>query len=130
MKKIFLIDQEKFRCSLIEMSLKNEGISTFALQNPKESLNFIEDILPDIILVDLSTLLSSNGQFFLNELKLNNKISNIPMIAMGMAKDANEFNLLYKNIQFEHFIERPFSIAQLKNQIKGILKNVSLNKKV
>ncbi|MBF0359851.1 MAG: hypothetical protein HQK49_02515 [Oligoflexia bacterium] len=109
------------------MTLKCEGISTFSLQSTKESFNFIEDILPDLLLIDLTTFINDNqndnGQDFIEQLKLNPKTSNIPIVGMGSAEDLSRLQLQLKlQLQFKHFIKRPFSISQLGEEIKNILK--------
>ena len=63
-KSFFFIDREKFLRDMVELSLKEKGLAIYTIDSAKDCIYLIKDLTPDLIIVDLDTLLPNLEDFF------------------------------------------------------------------
>ena len=116
---IIAVDDDESVLDMYKSGLFDFEVLTFS--NPKEARDFLDktDRLPDLILMDI--LMSYlDGITFIREIKMNPRLSSIPIIAVTGLGDAATLNdaLLFGATDY---IIKPFDIADLSSRIKRII---------
>ena len=114
-------DQEGVRQLLMEV-LRSEGFNVTSASNGYEAMDALEDVSPDLILVDMK-MPGMNGLDVLREIK-SREISCLPimMTAYGELEIANEAMGLGE----KYFINKPFDIDDLRKVVKDVLEEGDL----
>ena len=120
MQKILIVeDDEKLRCEL-EIFLNNNGYKVETIKTFDNTINDIQAINPDLILLDIS-LPNADGEHICKEIR---KKSNIPIIIIT-SRDSEIDELLCINYGADHYITKPFNIQILLAKIGSLLKRAS-----
>ena len=116
MKKIIIVDDEPDVIYSIKEGLGN-NYNIKSSTNGKQLFEILESYTPDLILLDIM-MPEMNGWQIIKKLKQNEKMKNIPIIIITARKDkiAEKAGRFYA----EDFIEKPFSMIDLKNRIEKI----------
>ena len=117
MKKVLVVeDDTSIRELLIEL-LESEGYQVTASSNGVEALKSLEDLIPDLILMDIMMPIM-DGYAFRKELLLNTIWNQIPVLAMsaqfqGQQKlsDYGIFNFINKPLELNHLLETVKSLS-------------------
>lgn len=114
MKKILVVDDEKFIVQSVSKSLKKEGYNVVTAQNISEAKVVIRNEPPDLIITDV--MVPYLGGFdFVDEVKQNSKTKHIPIILItGMDKAILEST----HTSSEECLTKPFSSEELINAVK------------
>lgn len=114
-------DQEGVRQLLMEV-LRSEGFNVTSASNGYEAMDALEDVSPDLILVDMK-MPGMNGLDVLREIK-SREISCLPimMTAYGELEIANEA----MGLGVKYFINKPFDIDDLRKVVKDVLEEGDL----
>lgn len=84
MTSIFYIEKEKFLRSMMEHLCKTKGINVYTIDSSEDCLYLIEDLTPNLIVIDLSST-AGNLASFLDSLKATGL--NATLVATGIEKD-------------------------------------------
>jgi len=120
---IGIIEDEEDLLELLEFNLKQEGYDVVGFLNTKKVKDFINEEMPDLLIVDRN-LPKIEGVNFVKELK--NEGFDIPIIFLT-AKNSEEDILKGFEAGADDYITKPFSMAELKARVKAVLKR---NKKL
>jgi DNA-binding response OmpR family regulator len=116
---IIAVDDDDAILDMYKNGLVDFDVLTF--DNPKEAWEFLNktDRLPDLILMDIM-MSYLDGITFIREIRMNSKLSLIPVIAVSGLGDAATLNdaLLFGATDY---IIKPFDIGDLSNRIKRII---------
>lgn len=82
LKKILIIEDDKFLRTLASGKLKREGFEVFEAVGGKEGMNSAETNTPDLILLDI-ILPEIDGFEILRRLKTDEKLREIPVILLS-----------------------------------------------
>jgi signal transduction histidine kinase/DNA-binding response OmpR family regulator len=106
----------------------NEQYTVYEAENGIKALEILETNIVDIIISDI-LMPGMNGIEFCNELKGNTEYSHLPLILLSAKTDtATKIDGLKKGANV--YMEKPFSMKQLKAQITSIIENrINLQKK-
>ena len=117
---ILVIDDDADARKLARLVLENEGYSIIEAENGYLGLMRVAERIPSIILLDL-LMPNMNGHEFLNELELNERWENIPVIALtAMELDENERVGLENRVSM--IIQKgAYSIDYVLNAVREIL---------
>ncbi len=117
-KKILVIDDDKDILEPILLLLEEEGYVVITFQNVEHNYKKIEELKPDLILLDM-LISGSDGRIICKDLKKNAKLKNVPVVMMSAhhyaAKDA-------KVCGADGFLAKPFETFDLINTVKKYIK--------
>ena len=114
---ILLADDDTDDCLFFKDALEGLSIAVMftALHNGEQlmqHLNNQTNKLPDIIFLDLN-MPRKNGFECLSEIKLNQKLKQLPVIIFSTSLEQEVVSLLYKN-GAQYYIRKPAAFSQLK----------------
>ncbi len=119
-KKLLLIDDSNDTLDLLEIFLYKK-FDTFTAQNGFDALNIAQQEIPDCILTDIMMPVM-DGVKFLNNLKKNEDIAHIPVIAVtSFIKKMSTKSLL--NIGFTGVIIKPLARDKVLDTIKKVMES-------
>ena len=104
MKKILVVDDEKPISDIVKFNLAKEGYEVFSAYDGEEALQKVEEIHPDLILLDLM-LPKIDGLEVAKEVRKN---YDMPII-MVTAKDSEIDKVLGLEIGADDYVTKPFS---------------------
>ena len=113
MKSAFYIEQEKFLRDMFELLFKDEGLKLYSTKYTEECLYLIEDISPDIIIVDFKSV-GEKFDDFLEAINSNQKTNKIPFVLTGFGPDLKDL----KETDFIGVLEKPISPTGLLERLK------------
>lgn len=118
--KILVVDDEKPISDIIKFNLKKEGFDVYTAYDGEEALQKVEEVDPDLILLDLM-LPKIDGLEVAREVR---KTHNMPII-MVTAKDAEIDKVLGLEMGADDYVTKPFSNRELVARVKANLRRQS-----
>ena len=118
--KILIIDDNDDTLDLIEIFLyKSYNIIT--AQNGFDGLNKAQEYIPDCIITDIMMPVMDGIKFF-NNLKKNEELAHIPVIAItSFIKKMSTKSLM--NIGFSDVISKPFKLNTILDTVKKVMES-------
>ncbi|MEA1898650.1 MAG: response regulator [Bacteroidota bacterium] len=117
MEKILVIDDSSTNIVLLDALLQREGYEVITSLGAVEGLKYVENLQPDLILLDL-LMPEVNGFDFMKSFNQMNK--DIPVIIVS-AVGTSENKKISKELGAANFINKPVDIPALLNLIKSTL---------
>ncbi len=118
-KKILVVDDEKPIADILQFNLKKEGYEVFCAYDGNEALEMVEEIQPDLILLDIM-LPNKDGMEVCREVR---KKYEIPII-MLTAKDSEIDKVLGLELGADDYVTKPFSTRELLARVKANLRRL------
>ncbi len=115
--KILIIEDEKQIARFIELELKHEGYDVYMCYDGKEGLKKVEEIHPDLIVLDIM-LPGINGIEICRKVR---QYSNVPII-MVTAKDDIPDKVMGLDSGADDYVTKPFAIEELLARIRAALR--------
>lgn len=117
-EKVLIVDDEVHVLDVVERILIKQGYEVNVATGGESGLKMVEKVKPDLILLDLM-MPGINGFQVAKRLKENEDTRTIPIMAFSiLTKDESEE--LGNNKNFDGYLAKPFSIAQLVSSINGL----------
>ncbi|MGG4011491.1 response regulator YycF [Bacillus smithii] len=116
-KKILVVDDEKPIADILEFNLKKEGYEVHCAYDGETAMQMVEDIQPDIILLDIM-LPGRDGIEVCREVR---KKYEMPII-MLTAKDSEIDKVLGLELGADDYVTKPFSTRELLARVKANLR--------
>lgn len=116
-KKILVVDDEKPIADILQFNLKKEGYEVFCAYDGNEALKMVEELKPDLILLDIM-LPQRDGMEVCREVR---KTSEIPII-MLTAKDSEIDKVLGLELGADDYVTKPFSTREIIARVKANLR--------
>lgn len=120
MSRILVIEDEESLREILKYNLDRNNFETVCAEDANEALLYLEELVPDLILLDLMLPGLKGGQF-LKIVKDNPKYASIPVIVVS-AKNSEEEIITALESGAEDFITKPFNIKILLAKVKVIIK--------
>lgn len=117
MKKILVVDDEKPILDIIKFNLNKEGYEVFTAEDGQEALEKVEEVLPDLVILDLM-LPKIDGLEVAREIR---KKYEMPII-MVTAKDTELDKVLGLEMGADDYVTKPFSNRELVARVKANLR--------
>ncbi len=117
---ILVIDDEEPNLKLLEAVLKPIGYTVTLLTNGKQALEQIEDISPDVILLDVM-MPEMDGFEVVRKLKGNENTKAIPVVMVTALNDVNDRILALEN-GADDFLSKPVEVNELKARVASLMK--------
>lgn len=125
--KVMAIDDDETILEIYESGLEAFDLKTFI--DPKKAKDFLnsENWVPDVILMDIM-MPGIDGISLMNEIRSNDKLSHVPIIAVSGLNDAATLNdaLLFGAMDY---VVKPFDISELESKIKKAAEIANKRKK-
>lgn len=121
-KKILVVDDEKPIADILQFNLKKEGYDVYCAYDGIEALNMVEELQPDLILLDIMLPLR-DGMEVCREVR---KKYEMPII-MLTAKDSEIDKVLGLELGADDYVTKPFSTRELIARVKANLRRHQQN---
>jgi two-component system response regulator VicR len=108
-KKILVVDDEKPIADILQFSLQKEGYSVYSAYDGNEALQLVEEVQPDLILLDVM-LPQKDGMEVCRE------------VIMLTAKDFEIDKVLGLELGADDYVTKPFSTRELIARVKANLR--------
>jgi DNA-binding response OmpR family regulator len=118
--RILIIDDEESIFEVIEGLLLREGYDLTYVSSGKEALNQIEDILPDVILLDLM-MPEMDGLETCQHIKANQRWCHIPII-MVTALSSKEDLARSLESGADDFLSKPINSIEMRARVRSMLR--------
>lgn len=120
MSLIYIVEDDESIREIEEFALRNAGHNVLGFPNAKSFYNKLNEILPELILLDVM-LPDESGNDIVKKLRRNPDTKKIPVI-MVTAK-TTELDLV-KGIEdgADDYIKKPFSVMELISRVKAMLR--------
>ncbi|MGM0836960.1 MAG: response regulator YycF [Bacillota bacterium] len=116
-KKILVVDDEKPIADILKFNLQKEGYDVYCAYDGEEAVNKVEEIRPDLILLDIM-LPQRDGMEVCREVR---KKYEMPII-MLTAKDSEIDKVLGLELGADDYVTKPFSTRELIARVKANLR--------
>lgn len=122
-KKVLVVDNEPDTVELISNVLKEAGYQVTAAYNSKDAIKSIEDIRPDLIVLNL-TMLEVSGFDVIEYLKTEEGVKDIPLIVLTH-KDLTEKEIDELNGRLQGILNKGVLTEEdLSKELKGTISKV------
>lgn len=121
-KIILVVDDEPDILETISEILNLEGYTVFTARNGNECLEKLDDIIPDIILLDIM-MPGLTTKEILDQIEQDERLKDTKIIfitAVGMTEAEKEELLSREKVV--DFIQKPFELDELLSKIKAVLR--------
>ena len=119
-RRIVCIEDEAEMIELVKLILKGRGYEVHGAMGGQEGLQLIEQLKPDLVLLDLM-MPDMNGWDVYQQMKADNYMKTIPVIVVT-AKAQNIDKVLGLHIaKVQDYITKPFGPAELVQSIEKVL---------
>lgn len=122
MNKILVVEDEDSLRELIVFNLTKAGFDVVESENANDALIFIEEITPDLIILDIM-MPGLKGTQLLQILKKSPKFSSIPVIIIS-ARSSESDIVEGLELGADDYITKPFSMKVLIAKIKILLRRI------
>lgn len=119
-KLIAVLDDEPHILELIKVNLTKEGFNVHCFDAPKKFFNFVEEKIPDLIILDIM-LPQTDGFEICKKLKSDQRLNNVPIIFLS-AKSEEIDKVLGLELGADDYITKPFSVRELLARVKTVLR--------
>lgn len=116
-KKILVVDDEKPIADILQFNLRKEGYDVYCAYDGNEAVKMVEEIQPDLILLDIMLPLR-DGMEVCREVR---KKYEMPII-MLTAKDSEIDKVLGLELGADDYVTKPFSTRELIARVKANLR--------
>ena len=116
-KKVLVVDDEKPIADIVQFNLKKEGFEVYCAYDGNEAINMVEEVQPDIILLDIMLPLR-DGMEVCREVR---KKYEMPII-MLTAKDSEIDKVLGLELGADDYVTKPFSTREIIARVKANLR--------
>lgn len=120
MKRILVVDDDKFLSGAISLKLQHEGYETKIATDGIEALEMLKAFFPDLIILDL-VMPNKDGFATLKEIKADAMWKNIPVIIASNLGQKEDIDWGKKLGAVDYVIKADLSLKDLTEKIKRII---------
>lgn len=119
MKRILVVDDEKYIRNILDFSLGGEGFEVITADNGEEALTKSVDLHPDLIVLDVM-MPKIDGFEVCRALKTKSDTKDIPIVILT-ARDRDEDRKKGKDAGVDRYMTKPFSPGRLVDLVHELL---------
>lgn len=112
---ILIVDDTKFNIKILEDTLKSNYQLSVAMDG-KAALKFMEEVIPDIILLDIM-MPEMDGFEVFSKIKEDDRLKDIPVIFLSAVTDINSKAKAFEMGAVD-YITKPFEVPEVKARVK------------
>ena len=120
MALIYIVEDDENIREIETIALKNSNYMVCAFEKAKDFYKKLEDIMPDLVLLDVM-LPDESGYDIVRKLRKNSTTKRLPVI-MVTAKTAEMDMIKGLDDGADDYIKKPFSIMELITRVKALLR--------
>ena len=120
MALIYIVEDDENIREIETIALKNSNYMVCAFEKAKDFYKKLEDIMPDLVLLDVM-LPDESGYDIVRKLRKNPQTKRLPVI-MVTAKTAEMDMIKGLDDGADDYIKKPFSIMELITRVKALLR--------
>ncbi len=118
MKKILIIEDDPDVLAVLGDLLKTYGYEAHLFSAGEKALAVIEDIMPDVVIMDLM-MPEMNGFEICKKIRSMNTSRNIPMIAITGYDSADNRSKIF-DAGIDDYLPKPFDVKELLKKISDL----------
>jgi CheY-like chemotaxis protein len=111
---VLWIDKNEFATSALEKIFEKQGLSIYTINSPQDIQYLIEDLKPEVIVMDVGTYLANEDRVNMF-MAASEVMQNTPWISAGTRE------LSFPGAQMKGHIKKPLNIMTVANDIRKIL---------
>jgi DNA-binding response OmpR family regulator len=119
MKKVMIVDDDRDFLNEISESLKKQGYKVFSFSDGELALKQIQEIEPDVILLDIK-MERVSGLMMANEIKRRPFSKNIPLIAMSGVYTDESHQFVMKTFGIKQCLTKPLNVQDVVDLIERV----------
>lgn len=123
MALIYIVEDDESIREIETIALKNSNYIVSAFENAKEFYKKLDELVPDLILLDVM-LPDESGYDIVRKLRKRPATQDIPII-MGTAKTTEMDMIKGLDGGADDYIKKPFSIMELITRVKALLRRTA-----
>ena len=112
---ILIVDDTKFNIKILEDTLKSDYQLSVAMDG-KAALKFMEEVIPDIILLDIM-MPEMDGFEVFSKIKEDDRLKDIPVIFLSAVTDINSKAKAFEMGAVD-YITKPFEVPEVKARVQ------------
>ncbi|AZA60433.1 response regulator [Chryseobacterium indoltheticum] len=116
-KKIMICDDDDSILEVLQMMLEFDGYTVFLENNSTNLIKQINNVNPDLLLMDLWMPVLSGDQL-LKTIRTTSELKNLPVIIFSASVDGKE---IASSAGADTFIAKPFDMDDISSKIEGLL---------
>jgi DNA-binding response OmpR family regulator len=118
-KKVMVIEDDKFLSSLIKNRLEKDGFTVFQAFDGEEATNFLRQNRPDLIVMDL-VMPKVNGFEVLQTISITPQLEGVPVVILSNLAQDSDIEKARELGAKEYFVKVKISIDDLLKKIKDL----------
>jgi len=117
LKTILIVDDQPGIRLLLKEVFSKEGYQTFTAGSGKEALELVQEVCPDLVLLDMK-IPGMDGIEILKRLKKNK-----PSVHVIMMTAYGELDLIKESMNWgaERYFTKPFDVFEVRDAVNGLL---------
>lgn len=117
---VLVVDNVQHNRSYLRDALKNTSLKIVEAEDGITALKLAKEIVPDLIIADIR-MPKMDGFQLLNEIKTNNKLKHIPVIAYSASVLSGQKERIHKS-EFAGLLIKPVKVSELYVELMNFLK--------
>lgn len=118
--KIVCIEDDPKTIDLVKLILKKEGFEVTGVDNGRDGLSVIEEIHPDLVLLDLM-MPDMDGWEVYQSMRANESMRQVPVIVLTAKAQSIDKVLGLHIAKVDDYITKPFSPGELIQSVRKVL---------
>jgi DNA-binding response OmpR family regulator len=118
--KVVCIEDDPKTIDLVKLILKKEGYEVTGVGNGRDGLSVIEDVQPDVVLLDLM-MPDMDGWEVYQSMRANEGMKHIPVIVLTAKAQSIDKVLGLHIAKVDDYITKPFSPSELIQSVRKVL---------
>lgn len=111
--RILVIDNDEAIRDMFSLMLSDDGYEVFNTKFPDVTLDFVQEVNPDLIILDLNAAQKGTGWAFLQLLKMEDKTATIPILVCTTSTHLSLDIEGYLAVQHIQTVRKPFALDAL-----------------
>jgi len=119
-KQVIVIEDDPEMIELVKLILTKDGFDVIGVDNGRDGLTRIGEVLPDVVLLDLM-MPGMDGWEVYQAVKANENTKHIPVIIITAKAQSIDRVLGLHIAKVDDYITKPFSPSELVNSVRKVL---------
>lgn len=120
-KKVMLVEDDIFVSDIYQLKLKTENIDVIVAMNGAEALKKLEEVIPDLILLDI-VMPYMGGIELLREIKKKGEWKDIPVVMLTNLSDRVQIDECMDLGANDYIIKSHFTPSEVMTKVSSFLK--------
>lgn len=125
-KKILIIDDDADYVMATKVSLEAKGHKVFSAKDKKEGIKKVEQVMPDLIIMDVMMEKMSDGFDLAREIKSDERYKKIPILMLTAVGEKTGFNFstIAGNetwLPVDDYAEKPIKFEELIKKVERLI---------